>query len=211
MHGAAHAVVEAVLPGEDLGQRAVEDKADGQLLDVVGLAELLHGPQGLAAEEVLHDVHQFLVGHLLDAGEALGQNLGVGPVGAEDDVVLVQQIGLADTGGLLAQGQVGGTGIGGLDAVVVGLGLNQGEHMLELAENGDVAVNADQVGVGVVGPLLGHGLVIGADRDVFKMDGTGSPGGYGVHKQRLGHEYTSFLQIEISSISQRLRGSSFRA
>ena len=187
VHGTAHTMMETGLAGENLSQGAVQHKADGQLLDVVALAELLHGPQGLAAQEVLHDVHKLLVAHLLDAAEALGQNLGVASVGSEDIVILIQQIGLTDAGCFLAQGQVGRAGIGGVDAVVAGLSLDQVQHVLELAENGDIAVDADQIRIGEVGALLGDGLVVGANRNVLKVDFARCSGGYRIDIQRLGH------------------------
>ena len=65
VHGAAQAAVEAGLPGEDLGHRAVEQEVDGDVLDaLVGL--VLDDLIGPAVQEALHDVEQFVVGQLLD-------------------------------------------------------------------------------------------------------------------------------------------------
>ncbi len=142
--------MEAVLTGEDLRNGAVQQEADGQLLDIRGIGKLLDSSQRLAAEEVLHDLHQFFIGQLVDAAQALGEDFGVRTVGAEGDVVLVQEVRFADAGGFLAIAQVGGAGIGGLNAVVVRLRLDLGEHMLKLTADGHVAVDADEVFLGVV-------------------------------------------------------------
>ena len=52
-------------------------------------------------------VEQRVVVELADGGEALGEDLAVAAVGAEDVVVGRQREGHADGGGLLADGQVG--------------------------------------------------------------------------------------------------------
>ena len=196
VHGAAHTVVEAVFTGEDLGQSAVDHKADGQLLGVLHAAQLLHRPEGAAAQEALHDLHQLLVGELLNAAQALGQNLTVAAVAAKVEVVAVQQVGLAHGGGLLAQRQVGGAGIGGLDAIIDPLGLDLVQHGLEFPQDGDVPPDAHQVVVTELLALLGDCLVVGVDRDVLKGNLARGPGSGGVHKNALRHG--DFLLIVFS-------------
>ena len=182
VHRPAHAVVEPIFTGEDLRQRAVDQEADGQLLDILGGAQLLHGPEGAAPQEVLHDLHQLLIAQLLNAAQALGQNFAVAAVAAEGVIAPVQQVGLSHGGGLLSQGQVGGAGIGGLDAVVDALGLDLVQHGLKFPQDGDVPPDAYQVLVPQLLPLIGHGLAVGVDGDVLKVDGIGSPQLVGINK-----------------------------
>ena len=212
VHGAAHAVMEAVFTGEDLSNGAVEQEADGQLLDVGGIGELLDGCQGLAAEEAFHGLHQFFVRKLVDAAESLGEDLGMASVGTEGDVVLRQKVRFADAGSFLTEGQVRGAGIGRLDAVIVGLGLDEGEHVLELTADGHVAVDADQVFLGVVAlfELLLDGLVILADRNVFKMNIAGFADFYGIDIQRFRHDFVlpfSYLASRVMKFSRLLHSS----
>ena len=170
VHTAAQAHMEAGLAGEDLGECAVKDEADSQFLHAVGLAHLFNGSQGRAAQEALHYLEQFLVGQLLDGGQRLGQYLGMAPVGTELVIVGGHQVRLAHARGFLAYGQVGGAGISGLHAVIHLLGLDGGEHALKLAQDGDVAVDTQQLVVREVLPLLLHGLGIGVYGDVGKVD-----------------------------------------
>ena len=188
VHRPAHAVVEPVLTGEDLRQRAVDQEADGQLLDILGGAQLLHGPEGAAAQEVLHDLHQLLIAQLLDAAQALGQNFAVAAVAAEGVVAPVQQVGLSHGGGLLSQGQVGGTGIGGLDAVIDPLGLDLVEHGLKFPQDGDVPPDTHQVLVPQLFPLIRQSLMVGVDRDVLKTDRTRRAQLAGIDRQTFWHD-----------------------
>ena len=68
-------------------------------------------------------------------------------------------------------GQMGGAGIGGLDAVVDALGLDLVQHGLKFPQDGDVPPDAHQGLVAVLGPLVGDGAVVGVDRDIVKVDG----------------------------------------
>ncbi len=63
--------------------------------------------------------------------------------------------------------------------------------MLELTADGHVAVDADQVFLGVVAlfELLLDGLVILADRDVFKMNIAGFADFYRIDIQRFRHDF----------------------
>ena len=212
VHGAAHAVMEAVFTGKDLGDGAIEQEADGQLLDVAGVGKLLDSCEGLAAEEAFHGLHQLFVGELVDAAEALGQDLGVASVRTEGDVVLVQQICFADAGGLLAVAQVRGAGVGRLDAVIVGLRLDEREHMLELTADGHVAVDADEIFLGVIAlvQFLLDGLVILADGNIFKVDIAGLADFYGIDIQRFRHNFVlpfSYLASSVMKFSRLLHSS----
>ena len=91
-------------------------------------------------------------------------------VGAELVIVGGHEVGLTDAGSFLPDGKVCGAGIGGFDTVVDFLSLDRGQHALELAQDRDVAVNADQILVREILALLGDGLVIGVDIDVGKVD-----------------------------------------
>ena len=212
VHGAAHAVMEAVFTGKDLGNGAVEQEANGKFLDIAGIGKLLDSCEGLAAEEAFHGLHQFFVRKLVDAAESLGEDLGMASVGTEGDVVLRQKVRFADAGSFLTEGQVRGAGIGRLDAVIVGLGLDEGEHVLELTADGHVAVDADQVFLGVVAlfELLLDGLVILADRNVFKMNIAGFADFYGIDIQRFRHDFVlpfSYLASRVMKFSRLLHSS----
>ena len=170
VHGAAHAHVEAGLAGEDFRQRAVQDEADGQLLHAVALAHLLNGAQGAAAEEAFHDLHQLVIAQLLNGREGLGEDFGVASVGTELIVVGRHEVRLTDARGLLTDGKVRRSRIGGFHAVVHALGLDGREHALELAQNGDIAIDANQIFILEVGALLLNGLVVGVYGNVLKVD-----------------------------------------
>ena len=105
VHRAAQAAVEAGVAGEDLGQRAVDDEIDRQVLRR-SRGILLDDAQAVAAEVVAHDRMQRLVVELVDGREALGQDLAVGAVRAEDVVVGVEQVRLADRRRFLADREV---------------------------------------------------------------------------------------------------------
>ena len=133
-------------------------------------------------------------------------------VGTEGDVVLRQKVRFADAGSFLTEGQVRGAGIGRLDAVIVGLGLDEGEHVLELTADGHIAVDADEVFLGVVAlfQLLLDGLVILADGNVFKVDIAGLADFYGIDIQRFRHNFVlpfSYLASRVMKFSRLLHSS----
>ena len=189
VHGAAHTQMEAGLTSEDLRQCTVQDEADSQILGVLVATDLLGSTQALAFQEVLHNIHQLLVGHLVDGGQSLSQNFGVAAVRTECEVVLVQQVCLTDASCFLADRQVSGTGIGMVDAVVTTLGLDRVQHGLELTQNSHITENADQVFLGVTAciQLFLNGLVVLVDGDVLEGDHAGSTDYGRIHKQTLGH------------------------
>ena len=186
VHGSAEAAVEAGLTGEDLCHCAVEQEVDGQILHG-GVVELLNDRQGLAVQEALHDVHQFLVGELLDGGQALGQDVGMGAVGAEDHVVHVQVEGFADGGGFLADGQMGRAGMVVGHAVVLAVDLDLIDHGLELAQGQHIAIDVQELLGGEVAELVLHGLLILIAGDVLKVDITGLAHLIRIYEQLLGH------------------------
>ena len=102
--------------GEDLGEGAEEDEVLGQILRVLEV-DLLSVGEGLAAEEALHDALELALVHLVHGRVALGEDLAVGAVRAENEVIGRQHVALADVGGLLADTQVGGAGVVVLDGL----------------------------------------------------------------------------------------------
>ena len=110
-------------------------------------------------------------------------------VAAEVEVVGAQQIGLAHSGGLLAQGQVSGAGIGDLNAVIAALGLDLVEHGLKLPQDGDVPPDTHQVVVRKLAALalVGNGSVVYVDRDIRKGDLARGAGCRGIHINTLRH------------------------
>ena len=170
VHRAAQTHMEAGLAGEYLGKCSVKYKADSELLDRINRAHLLYRPQRRAAQEAFHDLGQLLVGELLYGGKRLGEYLAMASVRTELVVVWRHQIRLTDAGGFLTDGQVSGAGIGGLDAVIYLLGLDRGEHGLELAQDGDIPVNADKLLVLEVFALLSDGFVVSVYLDVGKVN-----------------------------------------
>ena len=83
---------------------------------------LLGDAQGLAAEEALHDRDELLLRKLARGREALGEDLAVAAVRAEDEVLRLEARALAHRRGLLADGQVGRALVVVLDAVPGALG-----------------------------------------------------------------------------------------
>ena len=173
MHGAAQSLVETIFTGEQLCQSAVYQELDSQLFYIaLCFADRLDSLQGLAVEEVLHGVHQLFVIQLLDTGQTFCQNLAVASVASEGEVLFSQQISLADCGCLLSQGQMGRTRISRLHVCVFCLRLNLVQHILELTADTHIAVDAEQVFLGVVAflYLFLYALFVYIDRDVFKCD-----------------------------------------
>ena len=188
MHGAAQAAVEAGLAGEDLGHGAVEQEVDGDVLYIlVGL--VLDDLIGLAVQEVLHDVQKLFVGQLFDGGKALGQDIGMGAVGAEDEVVHVQMERLAHGGRLLTHGQVRRAGMVVGHAVVFAGLFDEVDHRLELAQGQHVAIDVDKLLLGEVAQLVLDGLFVLVDRNVLKVNVARGAALIRVNEQLLGHRY----------------------
>ena len=143
VHGAAQAPVESGLAGEDLGERPEEDEVLGEVLGVLVVDPLGVG-QGLAAQEALHDGLEVALVHLVHRRVALGEDLPVGAVGAEDEVVRGQYSALADVGGLLADAEVGGALVVVGDALPLSGLLDGVQHRLEGAHDDHVVEHAHE-------------------------------------------------------------------
>ena len=142
---------------------------------------------GLAVQEVLHDVQKLPVRQLFDGGKALGQDVAVGTVGAEDEVVHVQVEGLAHGGGLLAHGQVGRAGMVVGHAAILAVDLDLVDHGLELAQGQHVAVDVHQLLLREVADLVLDGLFVGANRDILKVDLAGGAPLVRIDEKLFGH------------------------
>ena len=189
VHRAAQATVEAGLAGEDLGEGAEEDEVLGEVLRVL-VVDLLGVGQGLAAEEALHDALKLRLVHLVHGRVTLGEDLAVGAVRAEDEVIGRQHVALADVGGLLADTQVGGAGVVVLDAFP-GAGLLDGvEHRLEGAHDDHVVEHLDHALFAVAGDLgvTVEGVLV--DGDLGELHVPGATHLIGVDDKRLSHVST---------------------
>ena len=100
------------------------------------------------------------------SGEALGDDLPVAAVRAEDEVLDAQGHALAHHGGLLPDGQVRGPEVIVGDPLVGALGLDRVEHGLELADHDHVAVGAHERVLAVLLDFLLHVGDVGVERDV---------------------------------------------
>ena len=189
MHRTTQALVETGLLGEDLRQGAVDEEIDRQLAHRLALAGigLFNDLPGRAIEEALHDRQQIRLAHLVDRGQALGQDLAVASVRTEDEVLVGQVVGLADRGGFLAHREVRRAGVVVLEAVVGIGGLDRVQHRLELADDPHVAVDPQKVGLGEMVLLFGRFLLVDVDRDVLERDLAGGADFFGFDEQLLGH------------------------
>ena len=94
---------------------------------------------------------ELLIGQLADGRQALGDNFVVAAVGAEDEVVHVQGISLADRGCLLTDGKVGGAGIGEIPCrCTAPCSLMRLQHGLKLADGDHVGIHAQELFLGEV-------------------------------------------------------------
>ena len=91
-------------------------------------------------------------------------------VGAEDVVIGGQREGHPHRRRLLADGEMGGTGVVVGDAAVGALELDLVEDRLELPDRAHVPPDVQEVLGRVARPLLLHGLPVGVDRDVIEVD-----------------------------------------
>ena len=151
----------------------------------------------VAAEVAAHDLQQRVVRELLDGGQALGQDLAVAAVGAVDVVVDAEQVGLADGGGFLADGEVGRAAVVVLDALVVAAQLDLVEHVLEGADDLHVALDAQQVRLGETTGVefLFAGLLVLIERDRRKLELAGAAFLDGTDDLALGHGINSWSMV----------------
>ena len=134
-----------------------------------------------------------LPGSSLRAAEnALGEDLAVAAVRAEDEVVDAELDGLADGRGLLAHRQVGRAHVVVLDALPAAGDLDGVEHGLELADRDHVVEHRDEA-VGAMALLLGsevHRVLV--DRDLGNRHEPAGADRSRVDGKGLGHVFSSF-------------------
>ena len=166
MHRSAETAVEARGAREDLRKCAVEKEVDRKILHVALLIlTSLDRAKRHAVKEFLHYVVKLSVVELLDRGKTLCENFAVAAVGAEREIVDIEAVRLTDRGRLLTDRKVSGTGVVVLDAVVDALYLDLVEHRLEFADDAHIAVNAEEILLGVNCFLFLEGLVVLTKRD----------------------------------------------
>ncbi len=188
VHGATHTAVEAVVFGEDLRQRAIDEVVHGQVLRGAG-GVLFDDAQGVAAEVVAHDLKQVAVGKLGNGRETLGKDFSVAAMGAVDVVIYAEEVGLADGGGFLAHREVGRTTVVVFDALKAAAELDLVEHVLEGPDDLHVALDAQEVSLGkpLRRELLLAGLLILVDRDGGELDPSRTAVLDGADELALGH------------------------
>ena len=149
MHRSAQTLVETGRAGENLGDGTVDQEADTELFGRA-LEAFAGNGNGCTAPELVHDFLQLLVGEDFDGTQALGEDLTVAAVAAEDKVVRVQVVGHTHSGGFLAGAQVGRTRIVIGHAVVAARGLDEIQHRLELTDGEHVAIDVQQIFLGEI-------------------------------------------------------------
>ena len=186
VHRAAQAAVEAGLAGEDLREGTEEDEVLGEVLRVL-VADLFGVGQGLAAEEALHDALKLALVHLVHGRVALGENLTVRAVGAENEVLRRQHEALADVGALLANAEVGGAAVVVLNAFPLAGLLDGVEHRLEGAHDDHVVEHLDHAFFAVAGEfgLTVEGVLV--DGDLGELHVSRATHLIGVDDKRLSH------------------------
>ena len=145
VHGAAQTLGEAGFAGKELSHYAVEEEGARQVLYGIVFAVVLNGAQGGAVPGGLHYAHQLVIAELLDAGETLCQNIGMGAVRTEDVVVLVQQVSLSYRGGFLADAKVSGARMAVSYTVVFAGGFDQVDHGLKLTDDRHIVIDAEEI------------------------------------------------------------------
>ena len=186
MHRTAQAAVEARLAGEDLCEGAEEDEVLGQILRVL-VVDLLSVGEGLAAEEALHDALELALVHLVHGRVALGEDLAVRAVRAEDEVIGGEHKALTDVGALLADTEVGGAAVVVLDTLPLAGLLDGVEHRLEGAHDDHVVEHLDHAFFAVAGDLglAVEGVLV--DGHVGERHVPGATHLIGVDDKRLSH------------------------
>ena len=187
VHAAAHAAVEPGRAHEDLGEEAEEHEALGQHPFVSRPDEALDGREYAAALLHLHDVHEPPLVEPVDGGQALGDELAVAPVAAEDMVLRGQRQGCADRGTLLADREMRRPLVGELDPRIGAARLEVAEHRLELADDEHVAEDAKKLRVAVPCAFFRDRRLVGVHRDGREDDLLAPAGDGRVDGQFLGH------------------------
>ena len=100
----------------------------------------------------------------MDGGKSFGQNLTVAAVTAVDMVVNTEVIGLPDGGRLLTHRQMSRAVVRVCNAVIDPAQLDLVEHVLKIADNHHIPLDAHQVIGRVPSQLIHQGFVVGVDR-----------------------------------------------
>ena len=139
VHGAAEALVKAVLTGECFAHHTVEQEVDRDLFD--RLAAVLDDGKRAPAEEVFHDLHELRVIENLDGTQPFCDDLAVAAVGAECVIVQREFIRCSHVGCFLTDAKVRRAGMVILHAAIFVGGLDEVEHGLKLADIRHIAVD----------------------------------------------------------------------
>ena len=108
--------------------------------------------------------------------------------------------GLADSGRLLTDAQMGRAGMGVGYAAVFAGGLDGLDHGLKLTQDQHIAVNVEELFLGEVAQLVLDLLLVLVAGDGLKGDLTGLADHIRVDKQLLGHGvYTLLLKIAVAA------------
>ena len=142
----------------------------------------------------------------MDGREALGQDLAVAPVAAEDVIVHRQEERLAHGGGFLADREVGGALVDIRDVAVLPLPLDLVQHGLEFADEDHVVIEPQGVGRGECTrrQFVGEAAAVLVDGDAAQFDGLLSPDLGGGDDQLLDHGVRAPLSLG-GSITEHCR------
>ena len=196
MHGSAQTAVEAGGTCEYLCQCAVEQEVDGQVANVaLLLLSAFYNLQDGTAEEFLHDVIQLFLRQLVNGGQTLCDDLAVATVRTEGEVVDVQAVSLTNGGSFLTDGQMCRAGVVVLDAVVFALDLDVVEHGLELTDDSHIAIDAEEIILGVNFLFLSKSFLVLANRDIIERDKAGLENFAGIHVLTLRHNVYSLYKL----------------
>ena len=123
----------------------------------------------------------------MDGREGLCDDLVVASVAAENEIVCIQIVCLADCRSFLADGKVRRAGVGVVDARIHALLLDIQQHQLEGADGEHILVDAHEIFFAEVCFLIFDGLVILVDFNVLEMNLSRSPKLVRVSIQTLWH------------------------
>jgi hypothetical protein len=170
MHRAAEAAIEPGFPREDFAVRAIAEKAPCQLLNRTGEA-FLNRAQKRAVRVGAHDLEQVVVAQLSNGGKALGENLAVAAVRAEDVVVGRERKRHPDRRRFLPDREMGRPGMGVGDPLVRAFRLDLLQRRLELANAAHVLPDVQQIGSGEARRLLRDRFVVRVQWNVSETNG----------------------------------------
>ena len=170
MHAAAHAAIEAGGAHEDLRQQPEEEKGLGEA-PVVGRPHMvLDRAQGPSVLMLLHDAEERRLVEPFDRRQALGDELAVAAVAAEDVVLGAERQGRADCGAFLPDREVRRPAISVLDPAIGAARLEFTEHRLEFAHDQHVAQHLDQEPIAAPRAFVGQRPGVGMHRNRGESD-----------------------------------------